>query len=201
MSDHRRDVWDALTLALWIPFFLIGLVPELAFYVFREFARVPPYTALVNSSAVITLTFAAYFAFFAYRRCQEVGLSRYIAQGKALEVGLLALVAFLDMPAKGFTFEARTLLAVLLEFGQIPDRYLQMIVLFVGASKMIAWLFLLSLVVRYHAFGNRRTFAQVPSLFPSMHAAANENMDAAETESESHQTTGETAAERSVVSK
>jgi len=198
LPDHRRDVWDALTLGLWIPFFLIGLVPELAFYAFREFAKVPPYTALVNSSAVITLGFTAYLGFFAYRRCLDACVTRYIAQGKALEVGLVALVAFLDMPAKGFTFEARTILAVLLEFGQIPDRYLQMVVLFVGASKLLAWLFLFSLVVRYHAFGNRRVFAQVPSLFPSMHAAEREDTEAQP--SDIHDP-NESAAERSAVSK
>ncbi len=172
MSENRRDVWDLFTLGLWFPFFLVGLVPELAFYLIREWAAVPPYSALVNSSAVITLAFAAYVAFFALRRCRDAGLSRSMAQGKALEVGLLALVAFLEIPTKGMAFQARTLIGVLLDFQQLPDRYLQLVVFFVGTTKLVAWAYLLSLVIRYHAFGNRRVFAQIPSMFPSMHTGA-----------------------------
>ena len=92
-----------------------------------------------------------------------------MSQGKALEVGLIALVAFLELPARGSVFESRTLITVLLSLGEIPDRYLQMVVLFVGASKLLAWAYLMSLMIRYHAFGNRKVFAEVPSLFPSMH--------------------------------
>lgn len=170
MSDNRRDAWDLFTLGLWFPFFLVGLVPELAFYLIREWGAVPPYTALVNSSAVITLSFAAYVAFFALRRCRDAGLSRPMAQGKALEIGLLALVAFLEIPTKGMAFQARTLIGVLLDIQQLPDRYLQLVVFLVGTTKLVAWAYLFSLVIRYHAFGNRRVFAQIPSMFPSMHA-------------------------------
>jgi hypothetical protein len=98
-------------------------------------------------------------------------LTAPIAQGKALEVGLLALVGFLELPAKGSIFQSRTLLAVLLALDDIPDQYLRAVILFVGASKLLAWSYLVSLVVRYHAFGNRNVFTEVPSLFPSMHRA------------------------------
>ena len=83
---------------------------------------------------------------------------------------MLGLVAFLEIPAKGSAFEARTLLEIVLDFRSLPGRYLQSIVLFVGLSKLLAWLYIYSLVLRYHAFGHRDVFAQIPSLFPSMRA-------------------------------
>ena len=169
MNGHRRDVWDLLTLGLWSIFFAVGLVPELAFYAFREVAAVPAHTALVNSSAVITISFTAYIAIFVGRRCMDAGLDRAVSQGKAVEIAVLALIAFIEIPAKGSAFEARTLFEVVLDVQDLPGRYLQGVVLFVGMSKLIAWLYLYSLVLRYHAFGDRGVFARVPSLFPSTH--------------------------------
>lgn len=179
MNDERRNVWDILTLSLWSCFFAVGLVPELAFYSFREFAVVPSYVALVNSSAVITIALTAYLAFFSNRRCRESGLSQIASHGKALEIAVLGLIAFLEIPAKGSVFEARTLLGIVLDFQSLPGRYLQSVVLFVGLSKLLAWLYLYSMVLRYHALGQRHVFARIPSLFPSMRVqhdhAANAN--------------------------
>lgn len=170
MGDEQRDAWDLLTLAFWFTFFIIGLAPELFFSVFRTAGGVSPYSALVNSSAIITVGFSIYLALFAYRRCRSAGLTAYISQGKALEVALLALVAFLELPALRASLEGRrTLLALVLDIGAVEDRYLQGVILFVAASKLLAWIYLFSLVLRYHAFGNRAVFTQVPSMFPSMH--------------------------------
>lgn len=170
MGEDRRDAWDLMTLTFWFAFFAIGLMPELCFSVFRHAGGVSPYTALVNSSAIITVGFAIYIALFAYRRCRSAGLTSYLSQGKALEVALLALVAFLELPAMRAGIEGRrTLLALVLDLGTVEDRYLQAVILFVAASKLLAWFYLFSLVLRYHAFGNRTVFTQVPSMFPSMH--------------------------------
>lgn len=184
MSHERRNVWDLLTLGLWSCFFAIGLVPELAFYALRELAAVPSYVALVNSSAVITIALTAYLAFFAHRRCRGSGLSRVASQGKALEIAVLGLVAFLEIPAKGSAFEARTLLGIVFDFRSLPDRYLQTVVLFVGLSKLGVWLYLYSLVLRYHAYGNRHVFARIPSLFPSMREQKRKDPPTAKAESE-----------------
>ena len=168
MNHERRNVWDIWILGLWSCFFAVGLVPELAFYAFRELAAVPSYVALVNSSAVITIALTAYLAFFSNRRCRDSGLSQVASHGKALELAVLGLVASLEIPAKGSAFETRTLLEIAIDFQSIPGRYLQSVVLFVGLSKVLAWLYLYSLVLRYHAFGQRDVFARIPSLFPSM---------------------------------
>ncbi len=169
MGEDRRDLWDLLTLAFWFAFFAIGLAPELFFSAIRAAAAVAPYTALVNSSAVITVGFSVYLALFAYRRCRAAELTPYLAQGKALEVALVALVAFLELPAMSTTFHVRrTLLALLLDLDTLHDVYLLGVIVFVSASKVLAWVYLFSLVVRYHAFGNRAVFTLVPSMFPSM---------------------------------
>lgn len=184
MNDDHRNIWDLLTLGLWSCFFAVGLVPELAFATVRNFASVPSYVALVNSSAVITIALTVYLAFFTNRRCQASGLSPVASHGKALEIAVLCLVAFLEIPAKGAAFETRTLLEIALDFRSLPGRYLQTVVLFVGMSKLAAWLFLYSLVLRYHAFGKRHVFAHIPSIFPSMRELEAQNKYLANAESE-----------------
>lgn len=174
MPDNHRDIWDFFTLSLWTLFFAVGFTPELAFYGLRAISGVTSFTALVNSSAVLTLSLTAYLAFFCYRRCLEWGVSTTIAQGKAMEVAVLSLVAFLEIPAKGTIFETRTLISIVLEFRDLPGLYLQSVVLFVGVSKLLTWLYLYSLVLRYHAFGNRGVFARIPSLLPSMRNRSSE---------------------------
>jgi hypothetical protein len=179
VADDRQDVWDLLTLAFWFVFFAIGLMPELFFAAIRDAANVAPYTALVNSSAVISVAFSVYLALFTYRRCRDAGVAAYLAKGKALEVALVGLVAFLELPSVSATLHVRrTLLALVLDLGELPDVYLRSVILFVAASKLLAWSYLFSLVVRYHAFGNRAVFNQVPSIFPSMHDAKNIESDA-----------------------
>ena len=119
MADDRRDVWDLFTLAFWFVFFAVGLVPELFFSAVRDAAAVVSYNALVNSSAVITVSFSAYIAFFAFRRCRAADLSRYLSQGKALEVALIALANYLSK-AHGLGFSGARLDASDGEFETLP---------------------------------------------------------------------------------
>lgn len=175
MNDDHRDIWDLLTLGLWSCFFAVGFVPELAFAAVRNFAAVPSYVALVNSSAVITIALTVYLAFFTNRCCRASGLGPVASHGKALEIAVLCLVAFLEIPAKGSAFETRTLFEIVLDFRSLPGRYLQLVVLFVGMSKLAAWVYLYSLVLRYHAFGYRHVFVHIPSIFPSMREEESQN--------------------------
>lgn len=173
-GTQRVGRWDFLTLGLWSVLFVAGLVPDLAFYALREWAFVSPRTAVVNTPAVLTLAFSAYFAFFVLRRCRESGLTEVEAQGRAIQAGLLGIIAFLYLPSSGGAsaggpspYEARTVLELLINFQQINNGLLKGIVLFIGWSKLLTWWYLLSLVVRYHAFGNRAVFAAMPSFFYS----------------------------------
>ncbi len=165
MESRTRDAWDMFSLALWSIFFAIGLVPELAFHVLRDISQVVTQVALVNTSAVITVTFTLYLGFFAWRKCREAGLNQPESQVRALQVGLLALIAFLELPAKGSSFEAHTLLEILANVNEIPDQYLKMVVLFVGICKLGAWWYLFQVILRFHAFGNYKVFTSMPTLF------------------------------------
>ena len=173
-GTQRVGRWDLLTLGLWSVLFVVGLVPDLAFYALRDWAFVSPRTAMVNTPAVITIAFSGYLAFFVLRRCRESGLTEVEAQGRAIQAGLLGIIAFLYLPATGGAsasgpspFEARTILGLLISFQDINNGLLKGVVLFIGWSKLLMWWYLFSLVVRYHAFGNRAVFAAMPSFFYS----------------------------------
>lgn len=162
-----RSAWDYLTLLLWTLFFAIGMAPEFVFYGLRDLAGVSTFTAIVNTSAVITLSWAAFLAYFVYQNCRESGLDTDGARGKALQLGVLSLLAFLELPARGATFEARTLIEVFYYYEDLPTGSLRSIVLAVGIAKIGAWCYLFSLFIRYHLLGNRLVFVRLPSLFPS----------------------------------
>ncbi|HJP37079.1 MAG TPA: hypothetical protein QF901_13960 [Gammaproteobacteria bacterium] len=171
---QRVGRWDVLTLGLWSILFVVGLVPDLVFYLLRDWAFVSPRTAMVNTPAVVTLAFSAYLAFFVLQRCRESGLTEVEAQGRAIQAGLLAIVAFLYLPSSGgasasgpSSHEARTILELLIGFQDINIGLLKWIVLFIGSSKLLTWCYLFTLVVRYHAIGNRAVFAAMPSFFYS----------------------------------
>lgn len=172
MKDGHRNRWDLPTLILWALFFAAGLVPEPFFYVLRELGAVATQRAFVNTSSAITVTFAAYLSLFAHRRCRESGASFVEAQARAFQVGVLALFAFLEMPTGNGTVEVATLLELVLRFRELPDDSLRGVVLFIGACKLFTWCYLLSLLLRYHAFGMRDVFTTMPTLFPSAHGSA-----------------------------
>lgn len=167
LMDNRQSMWDMAMLALWILFFAAGLLPEITFLMLRDLAAVAPHSALINSSSVITLTFSAYIAFFVLRRARQAGLNERAARGKAMQVGMVALIAFIEIPTVGSAFETRTVLGLLLAISQfnMPEQYYT--VLFVGVSKIVCWSYLFSLVFRYHAVGVRDVFARIPNVFPS----------------------------------
>jgi len=155
MTDRGVNIWDLWTLLLWSLFFATGLVPEPVFVALRQAAAVPMQNAFVNSSAVITVTFAVYLAIFVRRRCLDSGLSPAEAQSRSVQVALIGLLAFLELPSRGGFSDGRTLLFLVVRSHEIQDAYLKTIVLTVGISKLIAWWYLFSMILRYHAFGTR----------------------------------------------
>ena len=167
MTRRGVNIWDFWTLLLWSLFFAAGLVPEPVFVTLRQIAAVPMQSAFVNSSAVITVGFAVYLALFARRRCLDSGLSPGGAQSRAVQVGLIGLLAFLELPSRGGFSDGRTLLYLVVRSHEIHDTYLKTVVLAVGISKLVAWWYLFSMILRYHAFGTRDVFTRMSGLFPS----------------------------------
>jgi len=164
---NQKNTWDMLTMTLWSLLFAVGLVPELAFHVLRKSAGVYSSTALVNSSAVITFGFAAFVVWFVYRNGLEPYSNRSDSRGKATQIGLIALLAFMDIQSRSGIFEVHTLLEIVLRLPSLDDWYLRFVVMLVALSKVGAWFFLYSLFFRYHVFGNRLAFMTIPSFFPS----------------------------------
>lgn len=168
-ESHNVTIWDGLTLGLWALFFLIGLVPEWVFHGFRALSGVTTHHAFVNSSSVITIGFAAYLAFFVSRQCRSAGLSDNDAHGKAIQVGILAMLAFLELPSRSSVFETQTLLLLMLEASQMGDAYLRNVIWLVGSFKITAWLYLFSLMLRFHLMGRRHVFSRMPTFFSTGH--------------------------------
>ncbi|MDZ4860339.1 MAG: hypothetical protein SGI88_15285 [Candidatus Hydrogenedentes bacterium] len=158
MNDAKShwDVWTLPAYALWLIFFLFGFHPEAVFQLARAAGLVATQSAIVNSPHVITLALAGYLGYFAYQRCLDVGMERPDAKARGLQFSILGLIAFL-------TFSPFSLLAL----GEIPVRQYQMIVLFVGGTKLFTWFLLLSVIMRYYLLGHLQVFANMASMFPS----------------------------------
>jgi hypothetical protein len=164
---NEKNAWDIPTMLLWSVFFAVGLVPEFVFHLLRRSAAVSSSTALVNSSAIITLAFTFFVVWFVYRNGLEPYSNKADSRGKATQIGLLALLAFMDIPTRSGVFEVHTLLEIMIRLNDLSDWYLRFVVMLVALSKLTAWCFLYSLFFRYHLLGNRMAFMSIPSLFPS----------------------------------
>ena len=138
MSNNftRRDPWRWPVLLLWSMFFILGLWPELSFTLMRSAGYVFSQNAIINSYHFITWCLTGYIVHFAYHRCLEANLPAVEALGKAMQIGVLAFVAFIDMPVEQF-FLIRDAMDRALVFGM-------------AAVKVLTWLYLLSLLVRFH---------------------------------------------------
>lgn len=171
MKETPVNGWDMVSLPIWGVLFVCGLAPDLAYHGLRSLANVPPQSAMINSSSAITIALAGYIAIFALRRCREAGAAEDLARRKAIVAGLMGLTAFLELPGSGTSpFEPRTFLEVWVHFQSISDLYVRNVLVVLGIGKLFCWWYLFGLMLRYHAFGNRRVFLLLPALF-SLRAA------------------------------
>lgn len=171
MTTRRTvTIWDFLTMGVWSILFVIGLVPELVFHQLRSTAAVSASGSLVNSSSVITLSFAAYLAFFVLRQCKAAGLDAPNAQGRAVQAALWSLIAFLEIPTRSPVFGTQTLLGIFLNSPALPSLELKVIIWAVSACKLIAWSYLFALMFRFHLRGDREAFNGIRMIVPTSHA-------------------------------
>ena len=173
-ADHSlRDPWRWPAAVLWFVFFLLGLWPELTFDLLRMAGYVFSQNAIINSYNFITWALTAFVAHFVYHRSIEAELPPIEALGKAMQLGILAFVAFIDLPVE-----------------LIPDtRYLMDRVLIMGTVgfKLLVWLYLYSLIFRYYWTGRAEVVAgALPwlalTLPPSPKATEKKRPDTAEPE-------------------
>ena len=163
-SHPNRDPWAFPTLLLWLVFMLMGLLPEAVFHALREAGYVLTQDAIVNSPYAITIAFSLFIAYFVYSWCLEAGGSGNEASAKAVQTALVGLLAFLPVPV-GLLFQA----------GDIMNPELRLIVLTLIPFKMLCWLYLLSIPLRYYAFGNRHVGRRMWCIFPSACWPANQD--------------------------
>lgn len=150
------DYWRLPTLLLWAVFFAVGLAPATVYAYLRQISAVVPQRALVNSEYSLTLALAAYLTLFCYQRGRETGMRPFTAQDKAFQLGVISLIAFVP-----FNYNL-ILTAHINPYISSPA-----LIYGIGAAKIIAWLYLLGLFLRYYARGNPEVFTEIPSMFPS----------------------------------
>jgi hypothetical protein len=155
-QQPEKDGWWLPALALWMFMFLIGLVPEPLFYLLRDAGDVVSQRALVNSPYLITLALSFYIAIFAFGACRRAGLTILQAQDRALQIGIVALIAFLPID-----------LNTILEAHSNPLLRARFALYLAAFVKIAAWWYLLTLFIRYYGLNAEDVFAKIPSLFPS----------------------------------
>lgn len=157
-APRSLDLWRFPLFLLWLVFFIAGLAPEPVFVLLREAGGVLTQRALVNSPHAITIALAAYLAIFVYRRCRDAGDLPGVAQDKALQLGVVALVAFMPVD-----------LGAILAAHRAPELQYRLLLYGAGLFKLVAWWSLLPFFIRYYLFRNDHPFSDMHTIFPSTH--------------------------------
>ena len=141
----KRDPWRWPMILLWGFFFVIGLWPEFSYSLLRSAGYVFSQNAIVNSYHFITWCLTGFVVHFVYHRCLEARVPSIEALGKALQLGVMAFVAFIDIPLQ--------------QISAIRDITSLSLVLGMTLTKMLCWLYLYLLFVRYHWRRNPKTIS------------------------------------------
>ena len=150
------DIWSIATVLLWMVIFMIGLFPETIFSLLRELGYVVTQRALINSPWLITFLCAVFLGGFCFCRCVECKDAMDVAFGKSVQVTILALAAFLPLHIEQIPLYLR-----------IPIPYYRNLIMLIIACKTLTWLYLLSLLLRYHLVSGHEAFKTMPLFFPS----------------------------------
>ena len=154
---QSNNWWRVPAFLGWIPIFFAGYFPEWTFHWLRDLGGVVTQRAITNSHYTVSLACAAYVVFFTYWRCRNAGDESPAAQGKAIQLGIVALLAFLPMRME-----------YLRDYFAIPVAEHRRLLLFFAAAKTAAWLYLFLVILRYYAWGGDSVFQRMQILFPSV---------------------------------
>ncbi|MCK5861434.1 MAG: hypothetical protein KAH38_03050 [Candidatus Hydrogenedentes bacterium] len=159
MTENKNTIvlWTIGTLLVWLVVFMIGLFPEIAFRVFREAGYVVTMRALINSHWFITLACSTFLGWFTFKRCAECDDPVDAAFGKSIQVMILAITAFLPLEIEKIGL-----------YFLIPILFYRYLILSVIAVKILAWLYLVTLLLQYYLISGHTVFKNIPLLFPSV---------------------------------
>lgn len=143
-------IFRLLNILLWYIFFALGASPEDTFNFLRVISGVTVWKAMINSPWVVTFMLTAYYMYFIYCRCKELPLSRLESILKAIQIGLMAFIAFLPLRPD---FDL---------YKNVPQY--RNIVYILLSMKVFFWLFLLTVIVFYYLNGSS-IFKRLPDLF------------------------------------
>jgi hypothetical protein len=168
-AETAKDPWRIPTFLMWLVFMLVGFFPDAVFRYLQMAAWVVRYEALVTSPLVLTIAFAGYLAAFAYSESVRGRCPQQLALGNAIQIGAVSLVAFLPVTLEAIRF------AMAMQYANLL--YVSFIVLTTVAIKLMAWVYLLSFLVRYYLLGQDKVFARMASFFPSARRTADASLE------------------------
>ncbi len=137
-----NNPWRWPTVALWALFFIAGLLPDETFEALRIVSGVVTARAAINSPWVLPLAQCAFLFHFVLGACQRARIHPHQASAKALQIAILALIAFLPVE-----------LSQLLNIQHSPIPELRMFYCAIAIIKASTWLYLFQLIARYHLQG------------------------------------------------
>ena len=155
-KKHIPDLWDGLAALVWSLILLAGLFPEVVFVILRQQGQVTTQQAFINSPWFITYACAGFIGWFTFQRCRESGSREDFAFGKAVQVTVLGLAAFLPLQIEQTP-----------AYLHIPIPSLRYLVLAIITTKVLTWFYLVQLIIRYHLFSGLAVFRGMPLFFPS----------------------------------
>ncbi len=149
-TRNESPFWSAGMVILWTIFFAIAFLPSLTMFVIRVWAGIFYAESLLYSPYVMTFVCSLYLHVFVEKRCRENGLDRTESWVRGFYAFVLGLIAFLDFPV--------TALLSLSDFIALNDR---LVIYGAFPIKLLAWLYLYFLMLRYYLLGNTRVFAEM----------------------------------------
>lgn len=155
-SKHTPTLWDYLAALVWSLVLLAGFLPEAIFGMLREWGRVPIHLAFTNTPWFITFSCTGFLGWFTYQRCRDCEERDDIAFGKAVQMGILGMAAFLPIQIEQIP-----------AYLHIPIPFYRYLIFTIIAVKTASWVYLVQLVMRYHLFSGLDVFRKTPLLFPS----------------------------------
>lgn len=156
-DEHESRLWGVAALLLWFGFFGVGLFPDFCYDYLRTQANVITAHAMVNSVFLLYAALVVYFFTFVSRAARAAGLSGVIAEVLAVQLSIVALVAFLPVVRLDY----------IPDYLHSPDPPSRRLALTACAFKALSWLYLLSLLCRYYLWSGGEVFRQMVPVFPS----------------------------------